>query len=133
NFFNQTDEEKLVLYKKQKATLVEQDSHIADFLGCKDVLFIAALREVVDSIEIIQKEDNNLNPSPTDMEISFTKPVIISENYSNNTTCNNNSSSHKRSLEEQKSSNNLVEHKQETRINTLIQNEVGTLDYSLKE
>ena len=48
NFFNQTDEEKLVLYKEQKSTLVEQDSHIADFLGCKDVLFIAALCEVVE-------------------------------------------------------------------------------------
>ncbi|CAG8806351.1 14100_t:CDS:1, partial [Dentiscutata erythropus] len=67
------------------------------------------------------------------MKIIFTKPVIISENYSNNTTCNNNGISRKRSLVEQKNSSDLVKHNQETRIDTLIQNEVGTFDYSLEK
>src|ERR1700752_4017564 len=84
-------------------------------------------------MKIIQKDDNNLNPSPTDMEIIFTKPVIISENYSSNTTCNNNDSSRKRSLVEQENSSDLFEHNQETRVNALIQNEVGIFDYSLEE
>ncbi|CAG8620492.1 7179_t:CDS:2 [Dentiscutata erythropus] len=67
------------------------------------------------------------------MEINYTKPVIISENYGNNTTCNNNDISYKRSLVEQKNSGDLVEHNQETRIDTLIQNKVGTLDYGFEE